>query len=64
MAELAHLGPQVAMVLHYLHEQPLSLYKVNPRLHIVVYGRLIKYTRILVSINNGKEQDLLDFSVV
>ena len=64
MAELAHLGPQVAMVLHYLHEQPLSLYKINPRLHIVVYGRLIKYTRILISINNGKEQDLLDFSVV
>ena len=64
MAELAHLGPQVAMVLHYLHEQPLSLYKINPRLHIVVNGRFIKYTRVPLSINNRKEQDLLDFSVV
>ena len=45
MAELAHLGPQVAMVLHYLHEQPLSLLMNYPRLHIVVHGNYIENTR-------------------
>ena len=37
MDELAHLGPQVAMVLHYLHERPLlSLSISKPNYHIVV----------------------------
>ena len=37
MDELAHLGPQVAMVLHYLHEWPLlSLSITKPNYHIVV----------------------------
>ena len=29
MDELAHLGPQVAMVLHYLHEWPLLSYELS-----------------------------------
>ena len=37
MDELAHLGPQVAMVLHYLHERPLLFFSINkPNYHIVV----------------------------
>ena len=53
MAELAHLGPWVAMVLHYLHEWPLLsfFHDVKSRLEMLISIKLKKcYLFTLASI--------------